>query len=239
MSDEEGKAQSKAAAEPKARQQIETKRGEESDNADDVTMEAAEEEKEVETPTSDRWATAQTSDSSESDNKEQKSRNGQTSKQKESIRSIRGSGSASGPSAEPRRRTPCPYGKDCYRKNPLHFQECCHPGDSDYEEEEEETDEADRPECPYGTDCYRKNPLHRKEYKHTKRPARTTRTVPKKATVDEDEDDKFDDDDSFINDDSEDAGDDSDYVAPNSDDSDKEDIRRLQKEAKAFMKRQK
>lgn len=39
------------------------------------------------------------------------------------------------------------------RKNPLHFQECSHPGDTDYEDEEEE--EADRPECPYGTDCYR------------------------------------------------------------------------------------
>lgn len=41
------------------------------------------------------------------------------------------------------------------RKNPIHFQECSHPGDMDYEEEDEETDEADRPECPYGTDCYR------------------------------------------------------------------------------------
>jgi len=40
------------------------------------------------------------------------------------------------------------------RKNPLHFQECSHPGDSDYEEEEEEADD-DRPECPYGTHCYR------------------------------------------------------------------------------------
>jgi len=43
------------------------------------------------------------------------------------------------------------------RKNPLHFQECSHPGDSDYEEEEEEEEDADddRPECPYGTHCYR------------------------------------------------------------------------------------
>ncbi|KAF0036961.1 hypothetical protein F2P81_009835 [Scophthalmus maximus] len=51
-------------------------------------------------------------------------------------------------------RTPCPYGTDCYRKNPLHFQECSHPGDPDHEEEDKE-DEEDRPECPYGTDCYR------------------------------------------------------------------------------------
>ncbi|XP_028456724.1 aprataxin and PNK-like factor isoform X2 [Perca flavescens] len=139
----------------------------------------------------------------------------------------------------PRLRTACPYGKSCYRKNPVHFQECSHPGDTDYEEddeeeeeEEEETGEADRPECPYGTDCYRKNPLHRKEYKHTKKPARAARGVPKKDGVDEDSGD----DDSFI-DDSEDAGDDSDYLPPVSDDSDKEDVKALQKEAKAFMKR--
>lgn len=44
-----------------------------------------------------------------------------------------------------------------HRKNPLHFQECSHPGDTDHEEEEpeEEEEESERPECPYGTDCYR------------------------------------------------------------------------------------
>lgn len=41
------------------------------------------------------------------------------------------------------------------RKNPAHFQECSHPGDSDYEEEEAEDADDDRPECPYGTHCYR------------------------------------------------------------------------------------
>lgn len=41
------------------------------------------------------------------------------------------------------------------RKNPIHFQEFSHPSDADYEQEDAETDEADRPECPYGTDCYR------------------------------------------------------------------------------------
>lgn len=44
----------------------------------------------------------------------------------------------------------------CCRKNPAHFQECSHPGDADYKEEEPE--EAERPECPYGTDCYRSGP---------------------------------------------------------------------------------
>lgn len=42
------------------------------------------------------------------------------------------------------------------RKNPVHFQESSHPGDSDYEEEKtEDGDDDERPECPYGTHCYR------------------------------------------------------------------------------------
>ncbi|XP_051558645.1 aprataxin and PNK-like factor isoform X3 [Myxocyprinus asiaticus] len=130
-----------------------------------------------------------------------------------------------------RRRTPCPYGGSCYRKNPVHFQESSHPGDSDYEEEEADDDgDDDRPECPYGTHCYRKNPLHKKEYKHTKSP-------PKNSPDDEDEDHY---DDSFINDESEEeeVDEDSDYV-PESDDSGKEDIKRLQKEAKAFLRKKK
>ncbi|KAM9314535.1 aprataxin and PNK-like factor isoform 2-T2 [Pholidichthys leucotaenia] len=81
-------------------------------------------------------------------------------------------------------RTPCPYGKDCYRKNPLHFQECSHPGDPDYQEQqEEEEEEEEKPECPYGTNCYRKNPLHRKEFRHSRRPARSSRTATKKASL--------------------------------------------------------
>ncbi|XP_058497220.1 aprataxin and PNK-like factor [Solea solea] len=134
-------------------------------------------------------------------------------------------------------RTPCPYGRDCYRKNPVHFQECSHPEDTDYEDEEQGTEqgtELDRPECPYGTDCYRKNPLHRKEFRHTRTAARTTRTAPKKSPAhDEDEDD------SFIDDGSEDAGDDSDYVPPDSEDSGREDVHRLQKEAKMFLQSRK
>ncbi|CAB1344831.1 unnamed protein product [Coregonus sp. 'balchen'] len=148
------------------------------------------------------------------------------------------SGDVSGPAqSKARLRTTCPYGKDCYRKNPVHFQECSHPGDSDYEEdsakdEEEEEEDADRPECPYGTDCYRKNPLHWKEYKHTKK----TRAKKPVSYNNDDDDDEFGDDDSFINDDSEDIGEDSDYEPPDSDDSGKEDLKRLKKEAKAFTK---
>ncbi|KAL6481787.1 hypothetical protein MHYP_G00098670 [Metynnis hypsauchen] len=132
-------------------------------------------------------------------------------------------------------RTPCHYGTSCYRKNPVHFQECSHPGDDDFEEEQSNSneDDDDRPECPYGTDCYRKNPLHKKEYKHTKPPA-------KKSVPDDDEDDEDRYENSFINDESEEeeVDEDSDYV-PESDDSGKEDIKRLQKEAKAFLRRKK
>ncbi|KAL2086533.1 hypothetical protein ACEWY4_017592 [Coilia grayii] len=138
-------------------------------------------------------------------------------------------------------RTPCPYGSSCYRKNPIHFQECSHPGDSDYEEEAEmdvDEEDDDRPECPYGTDCYRKNPLHKKEYKHTRPPARASAS---RKDEDEDDDDEDAYEDSFINDDSEENFDeDSDYVPDGgSDDSGKEDIKRLQKEAKAFLRKKK
>ncbi|XP_043104460.1 aprataxin and PNK-like factor isoform X2 [Puntigrus tetrazona] len=134
------------------------------------------------------------------------------------------------------RRTPCPYGSSCYRKNPVHFQECSHPGDGDYEEEEEEEADDDRPECPYGTRCYRKNLLHKKDYKHTKSPPKTA--------ADDDDDDEGENEDryenSFINDESEEeeVDEDSDYV-PESGDSGKEDIKRLQKEAKTFLGRKK
>ncbi|XP_076004251.1 aprataxin and PNK-like factor [Genypterus blacodes] len=219
-------ADTKTLQEPKSQQQSETKKAKVSD---DSTMEVANEVYEAETFTREagyRQAPAQTADASESDDEKQKS-----SKEGESVGSDGGaSASVSVPSKLPH-RTACPYGKECYRKNPVHFQECSHPGDSDYKDEDE-MDEEGRPECPYGTSCYRKNPLHRKEYKHVKRSARTTRAVP----ADEEEDDEFEDDDSFIDDSSEDVANDSDYVPPNSEDSSKEDMNLLQTEAKAFMR---
>ncbi|XP_070837621.1 aprataxin and PNK-like factor [Chaetodon trifascialis] len=226
---------------PTVRLQNEPNRSEVSDESDSFVMEVDEEGGRGETSTAGVNTATRACAVNQPENEDRKLKNGQQkTKRAESVGSDSGSASRPAPS-KPRVREPCPYGKDCYRKNPLHFQECSHPGDTDYEEEEEEeTEEADRPECPYGTDCYRKNPLHRKEYKHTKKPASTRRTVPKKTPADEeDEDEEFGDDDSFINDDSEDAGNDSDYVPPDSDDSGKEDIKRLQKEAKAFLKRRK
>ena len=67
--------------------------------------------------------------------------------------------SSSSASSSARRK--CQYGKDCFRKNPAHFQECSHPDDADWVEEEEEEKEEDaesrsqKPECEFGADCYR------------------------------------------------------------------------------------
>ncbi|KAI9518832.1 hypothetical protein NQZ68_033953 [Dissostichus eleginoides] len=229
MSDEEQEAtQSKTdvpSEQPSGRLQSESNRSGISDESDGFPMEEDEEERGAGTSAAN--TDTQTSQISQSENEEKKMKNGRQQTKR----------------ADARLRTPCPYGKNCYRKNPMHFQESSHPGDTDYEEEEEdETQEEDLPECPFGTDCYRKNPLHRKEYKHTKKPARSTRTVHKKVGGgdDDDDDDQEDEyDDSFIDDDSEDAGDDSDYKPPVSDDSGKEDIKELQKEAKTFMKTRK
>ena len=46
----------------------------------------------------------------------------------------------------------CPYGKQCYRKNPVHFKEYSHDDENDADEDE---NGEDRPECQYGTSCYR------------------------------------------------------------------------------------
>ncbi|XP_077460921.1 aprataxin and PNK-like factor [Stigmatopora argus] len=120
--------------------------------------------------------------------------------------------SASVEGAKARVRGACPYGKDCYRKNPLHFQECSHPDDPDFVEEERPA-EGERPECPYGSNCYRKNPLHRIEYNHTER-AVSSRQAALRAKVAPGVASDRDSGDSFIDDESDDAEADSDYVPP-------------------------
>uniref|UniRef100_A0A7M5XGX5 Aprataxin and PNK-like factor n=1 Tax=Clytia hemisphaerica TaxID=252671 RepID=A0A7M5XGX5_9CNID len=126
----------------------------------------------------------------------------------------------------------CPYGRQCYRRNPNHFQEYLHDSDHDDDDDEGDKDEDadgdddERPECQYGLSCYRQNPLHKKQFKHTKdvsntrdlsakrnRPQRTTANTGKKKSVladdsdDDGENNAYDYDDSFIDDD----GDDDDY----------------------------
>ena len=73
----------------------------------------------------------------------------------------------------------CPYGKKCYRKNPVHFKEYTHPDSDDTDEDDVDApgpsaksvgavqvDTTKLPPCPYGTKCYRKNMLHFAEYSH-------------------------------------------------------------------------
>ncbi|XP_078412606.1 aprataxin and PNK-like factor [Cetorhinus maximus] len=148
------------------------------------------------------------------------------------------------------RRAPCMYGRNCYRKNPLHFQELSHPGDADYEDSMGEEEDDDKPECPFGTTCYRKNPQHKKEYKHTqppeselRRPKRNVAQKGKSGLGDENDDDgepnQYDVNDSFIDDEEDDldpTDEDSDWE-PSSDSN--EDIDTLTKEANRFVKNKK
>ncbi|KAG8124436.1 hypothetical protein E2320_019767 [Naja naja] len=147
-------------------------------------------------------------------------------------------------------RTACQYGKSCYRKNPIHFQQFSHPGDSDYHDSEALTQvDDDRPECPYGTACYRKNPQHKLEYKHTAPPESERRQTSSKVTrkvrsilADESDDDgepnEYNLNDSFIDDEEEEECDptdeDSDWE-PDCQDND-EDMDMLLKEAQNFVK---
>ncbi|XP_068088408.1 aprataxin and PNK-like factor isoform X2 [Hyperolius riggenbachi] len=147
----------------------------------------------------------------------------------------------------PNRRVPCMYAENCYRKNPVHFEEFSHPGDSDYHvaESGSQDDADDRPECPYGIDCYRKNPQHKLEYKHTQPPGRRLRKRNKKKgksvldnTSDDDgEANDYDLEDSFIDDEEEEdyTDEDSDWM-PDSQEKDSEDIKDLLHEAKKFVK---
>ncbi|XP_069464459.1 aprataxin and PNK-like factor isoform X2 [Ambystoma mexicanum] len=138
------------------------------------------------------------------------------------------------------KRIPCGYGQQCYRKNPAHFQQFSHPGDSDFLDgtKGSQDDEDERPECPYGTDCYRKNPQHKLEYKHTK-PA--GRSVLQDDSDDDGEANAYDLEDSFIDDEEEEyepTDEDSDYE-PDSEEKDTEDMDTLMKEANTFVKTKK
>uniref|UniRef100_A0A8D0BCF7 Aprataxin and PNKP like factor n=1 Tax=Salvator merianae TaxID=96440 RepID=A0A8D0BCF7_SALMN len=158
-------------------------------------------------------------------------------------------------SATSHQRTACRYGKNCYRKNPIHFQQFSHPGDSDYQDPESVSQDEDdnRPECPYGTSCYRKNPQHKLEYKHTKPPESERRRLRPKAVkkgrsvLDDDSDNngesnEYDLNDSFIDDEEEEECDptdeDSDWE-PDFQDEDDEDVDTLLQEAKKFVKTKK
>lgn len=155
----------------------------------------------------------------------------------------------------------CPYGKKCYRKNPMHFEEFSHPGENDNEDENEERSGVDgeKTECPYGMKCYRQNnPHHATKHTHTSigkertsRRKRKTRTKKGKSLLDKDEDadgeNEYDMNDSFLASSDESSGysddpNDSDY-APQSGkedaDEEEEDLDELVAEAKGFIKNKK
>ena len=68
----------------------------------------------------------------------------------------------------PTKRKRCPYGISCYRQNVIHRQQASHPGDSDWNDGDDDKNET-KLKCPYGEKCYRKNPDHFKEYQHPKK----------------------------------------------------------------------
>ncbi|XP_052640104.1 aprataxin and PNK-like factor isoform X1 [Harpia harpyja] len=151
------------------------------------------------------------------------------------------------------KRTPCMYGKGCYRKNPIHFQQFSHPNDDDYQETEIITQDNNdnRPECPYGTACYRKNPQHKLEYKHSAPPvtergtrqqtSKNGKRAVEKDGASDDEPNEYDVNDSFIDDEEEEhelTDEDSDWE-PSSEDKDNEDVETLLQEARRFVKTKK
>ncbi len=73
------------------------------------------------------------------------------------------------------KRERCPYGTSCYRTNPIHRQQAIHPGDSDWNTDDDEEDNT-KPICPYGDECYRTNPDHFTEYDHPKKRSMTIKT---------------------------------------------------------------
>ncbi|XP_071079075.1 aprataxin and PNK-like factor isoform X1 [Haliotis cracherodii] len=160
-----------------------------------------------------------------------------------------------------KKRLRCPYGKKCYRKNPAHFKDVCHPGDTSYDEASEEEgdddenvdNDDDKPECEFGTDCYRKNADHLKKYSHKKKADDQPKRKPAKkdgktSVLAKDDDDNgepntYDYNDSFIDDIGQSYASESSYGDPEEEDSDydpeEEDVRSLMKEAKGFVKKKK
>ncbi|XP_022829763.1 aprataxin and PNK-like factor isoform X2 [Spodoptera litura] len=58
-----------------------------------------------------------------------------------------------------RLRERCFYGANCYRRNPQHREDFCHPNDSDWGSGEQTA-------CPYGSGCGRRDPRHWRLHSH-------------------------------------------------------------------------
>jgi aprataxin and PNK-like factor len=124
-------------------------------------------------------------------------------------------------------RPKCSYGQGCYRKNPVHFQQECHPGDDDYQESDQrdsddEGENDDKPECEFGVDCYRKNAQHKKDFKHThypqpKRKAKQKARKKKGRDSDDEYESDFIDDEEDLEEDIDDTDEDENWTPPDSD----------------------
>ncbi|KAH9636786.1 hypothetical protein HF086_009126 [Spodoptera exigua] len=68
-----------------------------------------------------------------------------------------------------RLRERCFYGANCYRRNPQHREDFCHPNDSDWGAGEQVA-------CPYGSGCRRRDPRHWQLHSH---PAGTAPPAPR------------------------------------------------------------
>ncbi|CAF4568947.1 unnamed protein product, partial [Rotaria magnacalcarata] len=64
--------------------------------------------------------------------------------------------------------------------NATHRQQASHPGDLDWNNNEENDKNKTKPECPYGHECYRKNIEHLNQYDHPKK--RSTEIKDKRST---------------------------------------------------------
>ncbi|CAD5117816.1 DgyrCDS6565 [Dimorphilus gyrociliatus] len=126
------------------------------------------------------------------------------------------------------KRKKCRFGKKCYRKNPTHFKEFCHPGDETFDEKEEELDEETL--------------LRKIRQRNAKK---KTKTVLAGESDDSDLPNTYDYNDSFINDDgsSVDYDDSSSYGGSDDDDWDpddgNDDIGELVGDAKKYLRNRK
>ncbi|KAK3580869.1 hypothetical protein CHS0354_032930 [Potamilus streckersoni] len=152
------------------------------------------------------------------------------------------------PNAEKKHRQRCRFGDKCYRKNPTHREEFCHPGDESFEENSE--DEG-LPDCPFGETCYRTNPKHLQEYRHpqpykkkvdTEDDKGSKKNQGRKSLMAEDDDEAintYDYEDSFIDDNAGKGGSESgSQYSDEEEEEEEEDISNLRK-AKQFMKNEK
>ncbi|XP_074662634.1 uncharacterized protein LOC141915121 isoform X2 [Tubulanus polymorphus] len=100
-------------------------------------------------------------------------------------------------------RKSCQYGKKCFRKNPAHFKEFGHPGDSDYEENAEEDDDEGESEEETPVKKGGKNQKKHLDEMKPSRPKRSAAPTKMKGTSDnedEEEDEEMEEKDAKLND---------------------------------------